>query len=79
MMSDMWPAPASSGGIDSVSQYSETPECHLKKENMEVNMKMNTKSHVKMNRTMKENMNECDFGHECGDVWKEKYGLLTRR
>jgi hypothetical protein len=46
---------------------------------MKVNMKTNTKLHVKMNRNMKENMNECDFGHEYGDVWKEEYGLLTRR
>jgi hypothetical protein len=74
-MPDMWSAHASSGGIDSGSQYSETLKYHFKKENMEVTMKTNAKLHVKINR----NMNERDFGHECGDVWKEEYGLLMRR
>jgi hypothetical protein len=79
MVPDISSASAPSGGINSGSQYFETLDCRVKKENTKVNMKTNTKLHAKMNRNMKENINECHFGHECGDVWKEEYGFLTRR
>jgi hypothetical protein len=73
MKPDMSAASGPSGGIDSGSQYYETPDCCVKKENTKVNMKMNTKLHAKRNRNMKENIDECNFGPECGDVWKEEY------
>jgi hypothetical protein len=45
-----------------------------KKKNRKVNMKRKAKLHLKKNRNrnMKENMNECNHGHESGDVCKER-------
>jgi hypothetical protein len=45
---------------------------HDKKKNRKVNMKRKAKLHLKMNRNTKENMSECDFGHENSDVCKER-------